>query len=211
MSEYPVAYDQQPSEQRNRLTVFFRYFMIIPHSLWAFVYGIAVYFAVVIAWFAIVITGRWPAGLYDFTAGFLRFYGRLSAYSLLVTDRYPPFDGGPHPEYPVQIEVAPRQESYSRAKAFFRIILAIPILVVAYVMSLWATAVAIAMWFVAVITGRTSSGLIEAVRVPIAYTVRAYAYMGLLTEDWPPFDPGPTRLGGSVERASLTGSPESPR
>lgn len=51
--------------------------------------------------------------------------------------------------------------------------------------------VAIAIWFIAVITGKTSSGLMEAMRMPMAYYLRANAYFYLVTEDWPPFDPGP--------------------
>ena len=188
MSTYPVAYAQDPPEKRSRLTVFFRYFMTIPHLIWAMFYGIAFFFAVIAAWFAIVITGRFPRGLYDFCAGFLRFYHRVYAYFLLVTDRYPPFDGGEHPEYPVQVRVAPPLESYSRLKAFFRFILAIPIAIVQYVFQLWAFVVAIAIWLVAVITGRTSRGLMDVMRLPLAYIVRSNAYFYLLTETWPPLD-----------------------
>ena len=191
MSTYPVAYTQDPPETRNRLTVFFRLICVIPHVILAFFYGIAFFLAVVVAWFAIVFTGRWPAGLYDFATGFLRFSARLYAYLYLITDVYPPFDGGEHPEYPVQLVIAPPKESYSRAKAFFRAILAIPIYIVQYVFSIWLFVVAVALWIVAVITGRTPAGLTEAMRMPMAFYLRANAYFYLVTEDWPPFDPGP--------------------
>ena len=190
MATYPVAYGQDPPEKRSRLTVFFRILLAIPHFILAFFYGIAFFFAVVIAWFAILFTARWPEGLYNFAAGFLRYSGRLQAYVYLIADTYPPFDGGEHPEYPVRIVIAPPKPSYSRLKAFFRIILAIPIYVMQYIFSLWLFVVAIAIWFVAVITGRTSSGLMEAMRMPMAYYVRANSYFYLITEDWPPFDPG---------------------
>lgn len=191
MSDYPVTYKQQPPERRNRLTVFFRGLLVIPHYIWASLYGIAVCVVVLIAWFAIVFTGRWPRGLYDFTAGYLRFLGRLYAYNYLITDTYPPFDGGEHPEYPVQVIIAPPKERYSRVKTGFRFILAIPIIVIQYAFSLWLLVVSIAIWFVAVFTGRTSPELMEAMRMPMAYYVRSTAYLFLLTEDWPPFEPGP--------------------
>ena len=191
MSTYPAVYTRDPPEERNRLTVFFRFFMVIPHFIWLCLYGIAFFVVVVIAWFAIVFTGRWPAALYDFAAGFMRYSGRVYAYLYLITDVYPPFDGGEHPEYPVQLSIAPPKEAYSRLKTFFRIILAIPVYIVQYVFSIWLFVVAIALWVVAVITGNTSSGLTEAMRMPMAYYLRANAYFYLVTEDWPPFDPGP--------------------
>ncbi|MEY2517173.1 MAG: hypothetical protein QOJ89_4531, partial [bacterium] len=159
--------------------------------IWACIYGIGFFVVVVLAWFAIVITGRWPAALYDFAAGFMRFTARLYAYMYLITDVYPPFDGGEHPEYPVQFTIAPPKESYSRLKAFFRVILAIPVYIVQYVFSIWLFVVAVALWIVAVITGRTPQGMTEAMRMPMAYYLRANAYFYLVTEDWPPFDPGP--------------------
>ena len=153
MSIYPVTYEQSPPEQRSRLTVFFRILLVIPHAILACFYGFAAFLAVVVAWFAIVITGRWPAALYDFVAGFMRFAARLYAYMYLIVDQYPPFDGGEHPEYPVQLVIAPPKEEYSRLKTFFRFILAIPVYIVQYVFSIWLLLVAIALWVVGVITG----------------------------------------------------------
>lgn len=196
MSIHPVTYAQSPPEQRSRLTVFFRALLVIPHVIVAFFYGFAAFLAVVVAWFAIVITGRWPAALYDFVAGFMRLLGRLTAYLYLVVDQYPPFDGGEHPEYPMQLVIAPPKEQYSRLKTFFRFILAIPVYILQYLFSIWLFVVAIALWVVGVITGKTPPSLTEAMRMPMAYYLRAAAYFLLLTEDWPPFDPGPAS-GGS--------------
>jgi len=60
MSAYPVAYHQTAAIERSRLTVFFRFIMVIPHLIWSFVYGLATGIAVFIAWFATVFTGRYP-------------------------------------------------------------------------------------------------------------------------------------------------------
>lgn len=188
MSTYPVVYQQVPSVERSRLTVFFRILMVIPHTIVSFFYGIAAEIAILIAWFAIVITGRYPAGIYEFVAGYLRFSTRLLGYALLVTDQFPPFDGGPHPEYPIAVQIPAPQASYSRLTTFFRFILLIPVFVIQYVFVLWAEAVAIAIWFVAVITGTTSAGLVDATRFPLAYMARSYAYTFLLTDGWPPFE-----------------------
>ena len=69
-----------------------KWFLAIPHYIILFFLGIAAFFAVVIAWFAILFTGRYPRGLFDFVEGVLRWHNRVVGYALaLVTDRYPPF------------------------------------------------------------------------------------------------------------------------
>jgi hypothetical protein len=206
---YPVAYEQSPPVERDRVTVFFRIIMVIPHFIVAFFYGLAFVCAVIAAWFALLFTGRWPAGLYDFCAGFLRFATRLNGYAYLVTDEFPPFDGGEHPDYPIRAIIAAPKEEYDRIKVLFRGILMIPILIVQYVMGLWLGAVGLVLWLAAVFTGRTSQGLTDAMRLPMAYYVRATAYFGLLTEDWPPFDPAtpPQPAAASAPEAPPAASP----
>jgi len=160
--------------------------LAIPHFIWALFYGLAAYLVLFVAWFAILFTGKYPAGMYEFVAGFLRFYTRVNAYAYLVVDQNPPFDGGEHPEYPVRLKIGPPQAKYSRLKVFFRFILAIPVFIFIYVLSIWLQVVAIAIWFVAVIMGRTGPGLTEAMRFPMSYTARGTAYNCLLTDKYPP-------------------------
>jgi len=185
-SAYPVRYEQQPAIERNRLTVFFRLFMVIPHMIVAFFYMLAAGVVVFIAWFAIVITGRYPEGMYNFVAGALRFNTRVNSYFYLVTDEFPPFDGAEHPEYPVQLHIpAQPQESYSRLTTFFRLFLMIPVVILLYIFNIWVQAVGIAIWVVGVIMGQTSQGLVGAHRFPLAYSARAGAYGCLLVDRWP--------------------------
>ena len=69
-----------------------KWLLAIPHYFILGFLGIAVLFVTLIAWFAILLTGRYPRGLFDFTVGTLRWTTRVSAYAiLLTTDRYPPF------------------------------------------------------------------------------------------------------------------------
>jgi hypothetical protein len=84
--------DVEPQlENRNRLTIFFRYFMVLPHAIVLAFVGIALSVVLVIGWFAVVILGRWPKGLEDFVIGVLRWNTRVNAYGYLLTDQYPPF------------------------------------------------------------------------------------------------------------------------
>jgi len=186
MSTYPVTYEQHPPVERNRLTVFFRLFMCIPHAIVSWFYGIAVFFVDVAAWFAILFTGRFPQGMYDFVVNYLRFYTRYCGYALLVVDEFPPFDGAAHPQYPIRVEIGAPAPQYSRLKAFFRIILAIPICVLQYVLQIWIVVVAIGIWFVALATGKTPPGMSEAMHFPMSYFVRSTAYIYLITDIYPP-------------------------
>lgn len=76
----------------NRGLPLVKWFLAIPHYIVLFFLTIAAFFVVVIAWFAILFTGRYPRGLFDFVVGVGRWWLRVDAYAfLLVTDRYPPF------------------------------------------------------------------------------------------------------------------------
>ncbi len=76
----------------NRWLPLVKWLLAIPHYVVLFFLGIAAAFAVIFAWFAILFTGRYPRGIFNFVEGVLRWALRVDAYAfLLVTDRYPPF------------------------------------------------------------------------------------------------------------------------
>ncbi len=69
-----------------------KWLLAIPHFVVLVVLAIGAIFAIIIAWFAILFTGRYPRGLFDYVVGVFRWGLRVEAYALLlVTDRYPPF------------------------------------------------------------------------------------------------------------------------
>jgi Domain of unknown function (DUF4389) len=196
---YPVTFEADYTEQRNRLTAFFRLILAIPLAIWLYLYGIVATIAIVIAWFAIVFTGHYPKGLYEFVAGFNRFLARFTAYAALLCDPYPSFGGSDDPAYPVRMEFTGPIEHYSRLKTFFRIILAIPILILRYVMGLLLEVGAIGAWIVIVITGKMPRGLFDVMVLANSYTARSDAYIYLLTETYPPFQDTQTRTAGISE------------
>src|SRR6185312_9916980 len=84
---YPDA-----KEDLNRYLPLVKWFLAIPHYVVLFFLSIAAIVCVIIAWFAILFTGRYPRGLFDFLVGVGRWANRVTAYAfVLVTDRYPPF------------------------------------------------------------------------------------------------------------------------
>lgn len=195
---YPVSFEADYVERRSRLTAFFRAILVIPVGIVLYVFGIIASFAVVIAWLVIVITGRYPKGLYDFVASFVRFIARVTAYGALLCDPYPPFGGSPDPSYPVRMDFAGPLEHYSRLKTLLRFILAIPIVILRYVMGLLLEIGAFASWVVVVITGKMPRGLFDLMVLATSYTARSDAYIFLLTETYPPFQDENTRAAGAV-------------
>jgi hypothetical protein len=90
-----IAYPDARSEL-NRWLPLVKWLLAIPHYIVLAFLFIAAFVCIVIAWFAILFTGRYPRGLFDFVVGVGRWSTRVSAYAfLLVTDRYPPFSLNP--------------------------------------------------------------------------------------------------------------------
>ncbi len=85
--DYPDA-----KTQLNRGLPLVKWFLAIPHFFILFFLGIAVFVVVVLSWFAIIFTGRYPKAFFDFVVGYLRWSWRVQAYAIvLATDKYPPF------------------------------------------------------------------------------------------------------------------------
>jgi hypothetical protein len=186
---YPVAYEVDYAEKRSRLTTFFRLILVIPWAIVGIFWGLAALVCIVIAWFAIVFTGRYPQGLYDLAAKALRYFTRVNGFALLMTDAWPSFGGDEEPQYPVRAVIAPTPAQYSRWKTLLRIFLLIPILVILYFVQLVSRAISILAWLVIVVTGRLPRGIFDVMRFTLAYETRATAYHWLITETYPPFSP----------------------
>jgi len=96
---YPATDDHQSvhldylyPEYLNRWLPLVKWLLAIPHYVVLFFIDLASFFVVIVAWFAILFTGRYPRGMFGFVEGVIRWNVRVTAYTLtLVTDRYPPF------------------------------------------------------------------------------------------------------------------------
>jgi hypothetical protein len=183
---YPIAYAADYVAERNRLTTFFRFFMVIPHLILWFFWGFAVCFTAIAAWFALVFTGRYPEGLYAFHVRALRFQVRVSSYYSLLTDAFPSFDGDDDPSYPVRVAVGAPLPEYSRLKAGLRLIFGIPVFIMVYLYGILVGIVPFLSWLAIVFTGRQPEGLQDLTRMGMAYLAKAHGYMLLLTETYPP-------------------------
>ncbi|MGA8927450.1 MAG: DUF4389 domain-containing protein, partial [Solirubrobacterales bacterium] len=159
----------------------------IPWLIVASIYGFVAEIVAVIAWFAIVFTGKYPEGLYNFNAGYLRMITRVNGFEYLLTDEWPPFGGEDASGYPIRVGVPPALDQYSRLKTGFRLIVGIPVYLLAIVQAVILGVCAIIAWFVILFTGKLPDGLFNPMRSASAYLSRAAGYFLLITEDWPPF------------------------
>jgi hypothetical protein len=208
---YPVRVELTPAiADRNRLTTGFRIILAIPHLIlvggplaatasWSWgsdygenshltvsggVLGVVACVIAVIAWFAILFTGRYPAGLRDLAVFYLRWRVRAVAYTALLRDEYPPFGEG---AYPASLEIAPPAGPRNRVTVAFRVFLAIPQL-----LAVWALGVAWALttmigWFAILFTGRYPAGLYQFGVGVLRWNTRVEAYLLLLCDEYPPF------------------------
>jgi hypothetical protein len=183
---YPVTYEADYQAEQSRATTFFRIILAIPWIIVAYVYEIAAFFTQVIAWFALVILGRYPEGLYELNSGFVRYRVRVFAWIYLQTDEWPPFGIGDDPGYPIRVEFAGREESQSRLKVFFRIILALPLLIVLYPIAYMHMALSILAWLTIVFRGYLPEGANAAMSFCNSFYARVYGYLAFLTDAYPP-------------------------
>jgi hypothetical protein len=204
----PVSFEAQYVEERSRLTTFFRLILAIPHFVLAWAWGIAIYFVVIVAWFALLFTGRWPRGLYDFTASYMRYMTYVYGYAALLTDEYPPFSGGAGERYPVRLNIGEPKPVYDRLKVGLRLFLLIPVVIILFAMSLvWEIGALIA-WFAILILGKQPRGLQDMIVLGLSYQQRAYAYALLVDEQFPPITgPEPALSAGPAPGPPLPPAP----
>src|SRR5437870_5380190 len=94
-NQYPVQFSVEYPDAKqglNRWLPLVKWLLAIPHYVVLVFLGLAAIVCVILAWFAILVTGRYPRGLFDFVVGVMRWANRVVGYAfVLVTDEYPPF------------------------------------------------------------------------------------------------------------------------
>ncbi len=183
LPEHVVRLNVEGGLEHSRLTVFFRLLLAIPHLIWLVLWGIAVSFAVFLAWFAALITGRVPSFLHRFIAAFVRYATHLAAYIYLLGRRFPGFTGRAG-SYEVDPEL-PAPERQNRWKTLFRFFLAIPAFILASALGGVLLVVAFLGWWYALATGRMPQGLRNLGASCLRYSTQTYAYAMLLTDRYP--------------------------
>ncbi len=224
---YPLQLTGDLAPNLSRGLWLVKWLLAIPHFIALFFLWIGFVVASVIALFAILFTGRYPRGLFEFNAGVLRWSWRVGfySYSALGTDTYPPFTLKDVPDYPARIVVA-YPESLSRGLVLVKWwLLAIPHYLVVGVfvgggMAAWAVGngwllgsggligllVAIA-GITLLFTGRYPRSLFDFLLGMNRWVFRVAAYSSLMTDAYPPFR---LDMGGSEPPPDAAGPELSP-
>ncbi|HEY2073325.1 MAG TPA: DUF4389 domain-containing protein [Gaiellaceae bacterium] len=208
--EHPVRLVVRDDLVRNRVTVFFRLILAIPHLIWITLWTILMVVVVIANWFVALVTGSPHAALHRLTCSYIRYGVHLNAYIYLVGNPYPGFVGE-ESEYPIDLrlpDVAPQ----ARWKTFFRLFLAVPSLIMASALGgggafnytsrsgrgryygaggRGALAVTCAFfgWFASMFQGRMPKGLRDAAAYGVGYGAQVAAFLLLVTERYPDADP----------------------
>ncbi|MFI5696422.1 DUF4389 domain-containing protein [Kribbella sp. NPDC051586] len=219
---YPVQVDGRLDERLNRWLWLVKWVLVIPHLFVLAALWIAFALLSFVAFFAILFTGRYPRGIFDFNVGVLRWTWRVQfyAYGALGTDKYPPFTLRDVPSYPAHLEVK-YPEHLSRGLVLVKWwLLAIPhYIVVGFFVGSgtwfasqadnqawgWSGGLVGLLVLVAAIvllfTGRYPRPVFDLVLGMNRWALRVAAYAGLMVDQYPPFrldmggdDPGTTKL-----------------
>jgi hypothetical protein len=181
---------------RNKLTTFFRPILAIPHAIlagpmyWSArtgglgLVGAAAYVLAIVSWFSLVVTGQHPTGAREFCLYYLRWRTRALAYMALFRDEYPPFGDAP---YAASIDVVEPAAPRDQAGIAFRLLLALPHMVVlCFLLIGWLVTTVIA-WFAILLTGSYPSSMYPFGTGVMRWALRVEAYLLLLVDEYPPF------------------------
>lgn len=196
--EDPIRLESSDDLRRNRLTVFFRLLLAIPHLIWLALWGIVAVFVAIGNWFATLFTGTSPAALHGFLAAFLRYQLHVGAYLYLIGNPFPGF-AGERGSYPIELRVADRLPQ-NRWKVGFRLVLALPAVLLTAAYGSFLFPLAILGWFASLFIGTMPLGLRNAGALALRYTAQAYGYVFLVTDAYP-------YSGPNVAPAPLTADP----
>lgn len=192
--KFSIEYPESLSRGILLLKTFFGAIYVgIPHGIILIFYGIAVSVVTFLSWWAILFTGAYPRGFFDFVIKYMRWAIRVNAYTTLLTDAYPPFNGNENVEgSPVTFSIE-YPESLSRGllllKTFFgAIYVGIPH---GIILMFYAIAVSVVMfisWWAILFTGKYPRGMFDFVVKYWRWALRVSAYMSYFTDVYPPFN-----------------------
>ncbi len=183
---YPEStfwFDVPRAPQLSRVLIFVKWLLLLPHAfiLWAF--GILASIAAFIGWWAVLFTGSYPVGLWNIVYAYVRWNTRVSVYSMLLRDEYPPFGDEP---YPMQLYLE-RPGQQSRLLLIGRFFILIPVGLWLSVVGLFAAVLLVVAFFAILFLGHIPEDIHRPIVSIYRYMLRVNVYAYVLTDEWPGF------------------------
>jgi len=163
----------------------------IPHYFLLFFRLIAAMVVQFIAFWAVLFTGKYPKGMFEFVFGTYRWAMNVSAYLSFLTDVYPPFSGKESIEYPVKSTIE-YPEKLSRGLLIVRLLFSgiyvmIPHGILLFFRLIATMVVSFIAWFAVLFTGKYPESMYNFVFGTFRWCIRLYGYLGFMTDKYPPF------------------------
>ena len=188
---YPASLQIDTPERIANWRPLVQWLLAIPHLVVLGVLRAVSAVVVVVAWFAVVLTGKLPAGIAGLQVMYLRYSIVVNAYVSFLTTQYPPFDFDTSPADPggsqASVNFSPALEGRNRLTVLFRAITVIPAYIYSVLIAIVAAVCLVLGFFAVLFSGRWPAGLRRMVVGAQAVSLRFNAYGLLLTDEYPPF------------------------
>ena len=181
--KHPIRLLDGDDLKRSRIKVLARWLLVWPHLIWLALYSVVALAMAIANWIVTLIKGRPSERIHRWLVRFLRYSTYVYSYLYVFASPYPPFHGEPG-RYPIDLEIEP-PEPQRRLVTAFRIVLAIPALILNWVFSQVLQIVGILTWLVALVLGRTPRGMENLGLYCLRYQAQTWGYLLILTDRYP--------------------------
>jgi hypothetical protein len=191
-SHFPLRFDVQHPAKVSRLLnniPYLKAILLIPHFIILIILALITFVIAIVAWFAILFTGKYPRGMFDFVVNVQRWSHNVNAYYYMLRDDYPPFSGESGKYAPVTYEVE-YPEKLSRLLnniPYLKAILLIPHFIVLILLIIGWFVVTVIAWFAILFTGTYPLGLFNYTVGVSRWGSRVALYYSMMTDKYPPF------------------------
>ena len=189
---YPLRFDVEYPERLSRLLnniPYLKLILVIPHLIALLVMWILAGVINFFAWWAILFTGKYPRGLFDFYVNVLRWGLNVNVYQAMMRDEYPAFSGddGRYPAVTYTVDYPERLSRLLNNIPYLKVVLLIPHFVVLIFLAIGGLVVNFIAWWAILFTGTYPRGLFDYSVGVFRWSARVSAYAAMLTDDYPPF------------------------